>query len=161
MKYSKKKMFWKTESDVKKIFFVDYDDKQEYYSFIRKMIAEKCHQIAITSDIMLSYIEDIASMGNIQIEKIEMMEEDGELTQKIDYLVSRCENNRGTIVELVKILKHLDEDSSVEIKRIYLRENQEGNTILGYIQVNGIVGISTSNSHMINALLRCVERCLC
>ena len=110
---------------------------------------------------MLAYIEDIAPMSNIQIEKIEMMEEDDELTQKIDDLVSRCVTNRGTIVELIKTLRYLDEESSVDIKRIYLREEQEGNTILGYIQVNGIIGISAPNSRMMDALLRCVKECLC
>ena len=157
MKYSKEKIFWKKKSDEKKVFFAEYDENKDYYSFVRKMIEEKCHQIAITTDIMLAYIEDIAPMSNIQIEKIEMMEEDDELTQKIDDLVSRCVTNRGTIVELIKTLRYLDEESSVDIKRIYLREEQEGNTILGYIQVYGIIGISAPNSRMMDALLRCVK----
>lgn len=161
MKYSKEKLFWKNESNKKHFFFVEYDEQRDYYSFIKEMIEGQCHQIAITSDIMLEYIESIASISNIYIEKIEMMEEDDELIQKIDDLVSRCVTNRGTIVELVKILRYLDEESSVDIKRIYLREEQEGNIILGYIQVNGIIGISAPNSQMMDALLLCVKECLC
>ena len=42
----------------------------------KKMKEEKCHQITITSDIMLSYIEEIASINDISIEMIEMMEEE-------------------------------------------------------------------------------------
>ena len=161
MRYYKEKLFWKIEEDTKKVFFTEYDDNQEYYSFIRKMIEDKCHQITITSDVMLSYIEEIALISDISIEKIEMMEEDDELTQEIEELVKRCVNNRGAIIELIKKLKHLDEESSVEIKRIYLRETNVENNILGYVQVNGIVGISAKNSRIIDALLRCVKEYLC
>lgn len=161
MRYCKEKLFWKIEEDVKKVFFADYDDNQEYYSFIKKMKEEKCHQITITSDIMLSYIEEIASINDISIEMIEMMEEDDELTQEIEVLVAKCKNNRGAIIELIKKLKHLDEESSVEIKRIYLRETNVEKNVLGYIQVNGIVGISGKNSRIIDALLHCVKEYLC
>lgn len=160
MKYSKEKLFWKIELNEKHFFFEEYDEQKDYYSFVKDMIEKKCHQIAITSDIMLNYIESIASMRNIYIDKIEMMEEDDELIQTIGELVDRCLSNRGTFVELVKMLRYLDEESSVDIKRVFLHEEKEGKQILGYIQVNGIVGISAHNSHMVDALLQCVRECL-
>lgn len=161
MRYYKEKLFWKIEDKEKKVFLIEYDETQEYYSFIRKMVEDKCHQITITSDIMLSYIEEIALLSDISIEKIEMMEDDNELIQEVEELVKRCEKNRGAIVELIKKLKHLDEDSSIEIKRIYLREVSGENKILGYVQVNGIVGITAGNSSIIDALLRCVKEYIC
>lgn len=160
MKYSKEKLFWKIEAKEKCFFLEEYDETKDCYSFVKDMIDKKCHQIAITSDIMLDYIERIASIGNIYVDKIEMMEEDDELIQTIGELVSRCSSNRGNFVELVKRLRYLDEESSVDIKRVYLHEEKEGKQILGYIQVNGVVGISEYNSCMVDALLQCVRECL-
>ena len=160
MKYLKEKLFWKKEFNEKHFFFVEYDEQRDYYSFIKEMIDKKYYQTVITSDIMLEYIESIATIGNIYIDKIEMMEEDDEFSKIVEDIVSRCITNRGALIELVKMLQYLDEESSVDIKTIYLHEEHQNKIIMGYIQVNGIIGISSPNSQMAEALLRCVKECL-
>lgn len=156
MKYEKYKLFWKTNDCKKDIQLISFDEEsQDYYSFIKKCISDNLHQISLTAEIMLGYIAIISRVESIAIEKIELMEDDSEENEELNNLIELSRTNRGLFVDLLNRLRYLEDESSIEIKRVYFKEktnNQKSE--LFYIQVNGLIG---STSREVPALNRLVE----
>ncbi len=140
----KKKIFWKKHDDKKSIFALTWDEKEEILSFIEKCSDEGYHQVAVTSDMMIDIITQIAPAADWDLYKIEMMEDFEEDEDEIAYLVDESRRNKTMTVELVKTLQDIQEESSIGIKRIYF-QNKASNggayTSL-FIQTNGLLGLS-------------------
>ena len=93
---------------------------------------------------------------------MEFVEEDDDLQQEINALLSLIEQNSGYLIELLDKLKFLSEKSSIDLKRIYVKgEDAENNPVLFFVQSNGIIGINSSAFLSISKeLCGLVERCL-
>lgn len=142
MKYNKEKIFWVARDTSKDVICVSWDEKEEYYSFIKRNIAAGFHQISITSEIMLKIISTFLETSVWKIEKIEMMEEDEELISSLENMIDETRVNPGRILSLFNFLSTIIEDSSIEVKRIYLSGRDDGGTLRAmFVQVNGIIGI--------------------
>lgn len=154
MKYDKYKFFWKANDSGKDIQLIFCDeDNRDYYLFTKECIDSGFHQISLTAEIMLGFITSISATENIVIEKIELMEEDSEENNEINELVEASRSNRGVFVEILNRLQYLEDESSIEIKRVYFKEKiNEQKSGLFYIQVNGLIGATSRELSSINKL---------
>lgn len=143
MKYQKEKLFWIARNASKDVACITWDEKIEYYSFVKSVLKDGYHQISVASELMLQIISDFCGEENWKIDKIEMMEEDFDLRNQLEDLIVKCKANPATILKITQYLEDIVEESSIEIKRVYFsRRDQENKLSSFYIQVNGIVGVS-------------------
>ena len=85
-------------------------------------------------------------------------EDDDDLSFSLDKLIESCRRNPRIILSLIEYLRSIIEDSSIEIKRIYLSERDEKGTLKSvFIQVNGIIGIYNGIDE-INSMLCTIMR---
>lgn len=143
LKYQKEKLFWIARNASKDVVCITWDEKIEYYSFVKSVLKDGYHQISVASELMLQIISDFCGEENWKIDKIEMMEEDFDLRNQLEDLIVKCKANPATILKITQYLEDIVEESSIEIKRVYFsRRDQENKLSSFYIQVNGIVGVS-------------------
>lgn len=154
MKCEKYKLFWKANDKNKNIELIKWNEKEcEYYAFIKEQMSKGYHQISVTSEIMLGFLSEISSKSCINISKIELMEEDREEGEELNNMVDECSTNRGMLVKIINKLKYLEDESSIEIKRVYFTEKIEiGEYGLFFVQVNGLIGISGNEMKVVDIL---------
>ena len=141
MKYNKNKIFWIARNTSKDVICIPWDEKEEYYSFIKREITDGYHQLSVTSEIMLDIISTFMRLGTWKVDNIEMMEDDKELNNKLEGLIDSVKSNANKILDLYKYLSSITKDSSIEVKRIYLSSRGENGELSAiFIQINGIVG---------------------
>ena len=141
MKYNKNKIFWIARNTSKDVICIPWDEKEEYYSFIKREITDGYHQLSVTSEIMLDIISTFMRLGTWKVDNIEMMEDDKELNNILEGLIDSVKSNANKILDLYKYLSSITKDSSIEVKRIYLSSRDENGELSAiFIQVNGIVG---------------------
>lgn len=160
MKFKKAKLFW--IENLKRIESIPYDGDIEYYAFLRKYREKGYKQVVITSEIMIQIIKEAYLKNQYHVYKMEFVEEDDDLQQEINALLSLIEQNSGYLTELLDKLKFLSEKSSIDLKRIYVKgEDTESNPVVFFVQSNGIIGINSSAFLSISKeLCGLVERCL-
>lgn len=159
MKYNKGKLYWVARYASKNVVCVPWDEqKEEYYTFVKREVASGCHQISITSEIMLKVIKQFVLLGNWSVDKIEMMEEDYELNEILNNLIENSHSCPKKIIELLDYIQTIVEESSIEIKRVYLSGRDNGNKLSAFfIQVNGIIGVYNNNDQVINILRHVIK----
>lgn len=141
MKYNKNKIFWIARNTSKDVICIPWDEKEEYYSFIKRKITDGYHQLSVTSEIMLDIISTFMRLGTWKVDNIEMMEDDRELNNILEGLIDSVKSNANKILDLYEYLSSITKDSSIEVKRIYLSSRGENGELSAiFIQVNGIVG---------------------
>ncbi len=141
MKYNKNKIFWIARNTSKDVICIPWDEKEEYYSFIKREITDGYHQLSVTSEIMLDIISTFMRLGTWKVDNIEMMEDDRELNNILEGLIDSVKSNANKILDLYEYLSSITKDSSIEVKRIYLSSRGENGELSAiFIQVNGIVG---------------------
>ena len=141
MKYNKNKIFWIARNTSKDVNCIPWDEKEEYYSFIKREITDGYHQLSVTSEIMLDIISTFMRLGTWKVDNIEMMEDDRELNNILEGLIDSVKSNAKNILGLYEYLSSIAKDSPIEIKRIYLSSRGENGELSAiFIQVNGIVG---------------------
>ena len=111
---------------------------------------------------MIQIIKEAYLKNQYHVYKMEFVEEDDDLQQEINALLSLIEQNSGYLTELLDKLKFLSEKSSIDLKRIYVKgEDTESNPVVFFVQSNGIIGINSSAFLSISKeLCGLVERCL-
>ena len=158
MEYKKEKIFWTARKHAKDVVCIPWDEREDYYSFVKKNIAFGYHQVSITSEIMLRLISRFLELGNWKIDKIEMMEDDAEINAILDHLIDATKNNSASVLNLYEYIRSFTEDSSIEIKRIYLSGRDNNGTLNTiFVQVNGIVGICNSEEK-VNSIICSILR---
>lgn len=152
MKQKKYKFFWRCDNESKKIIdAIEWnEEKQDYYAFIKDNIDAGYHQISITSEMMLDIIEKLATSTKTQLAKIELMEEDGDEDEQLRNLIEETKKNRGVIIRVTQTLRYLEDESSIEIKRVTFVDESNRNIV--FIQVNGVVGAQDVS----NEIVQCV-----
>lgn len=162
MKFEKYKIFWKVNDKNKKIELIKWNEKEcEYYAFIKEQMANGYHQISVTSEIMLGFLSEISSRNFVNVSKIELMEEDSEEGEELNNMVEECSNNRGILVKIINKLEYLEDESSIEIKRIYFTEKKDtGEYSSLFVQVNGLLGISGNEMKSVALLKNYIEEML-
>ena len=162
MKYEKVKLFWKTYLDVRHIECIPYDDTVEYYTFLRDCRSKGYKQVVITSEIMIEIIRQECLKNGHIVSKIEFVEDDLDLSEEIDWILSKMVKNSGYLTELIDKLKFLAEKSSIDIKRIYIKSQYtESGTADYFIQTNGIIGVNKESIEKISQeMSTLVEGCL-
>ena len=141
MKYNENKIFWIARNTSKDVICIPLDEKEEYYSFIKREITDGYHQLSVTSEIMLDIISTFTRLGDWKVDNIEMMEGDRELNNILEGLIDSGKSNAKNILDLYEYLSSITKDSSIAIKRIYLSSRgKNGELSAIFIQVNGIVG---------------------
>ena len=154
MKYNKEKLFWIARNASKDVVCIPWDEqKEEYYTFVKREVSSGYHQLSITSEIMLKIISTFILLGNWSVDKIEMMEEDYELCRVLDNLIEKSQSHPETIISLSDYIRTIVEESSIEIKRVYLSGRGKDNKLYAFfIQVNGIIGVYNKNDLMIGKI---------
>ena len=162
MVFSKAKLFWKNDNNHKSICAIKYDDNIEYYTYLRNAISDGYRQVIITSEIMLQIIRMSCMVKGYSIYRIEFAEEDAELNQEVSLLIQNAESNPVYLAELLYRLKFLMEQSSIDIRRLYIRGKYDGTVAPNFfIQSNGIIGINNEfYDELSNEISTEVERCL-
>lgn len=161
MKYAKKKIFWKSlNASEKQVDALPYDDQQEYYSFIRKALADNYHQVTITSEVMLEFISAVLCVPSYRIENVQMMEEDEELANQIEDVIRI--NEAGSMngrIAFLRTIRDIAEKSSIEIQRITLSggKHSSGNHEMFFVQSNGLIGVTSTDSELERQLLILVK----
>lgn len=152
MQYEKAKFFF----DDKKgnVHCIPYNDKIDYYSFIKRYREEGYNQLIITSQIMISLIQFLVLEKNLIVYEVEFMEENIELDEKIKILLSKLKFDLSLLPYFLDELRFLEDKSSIEIKKISFKGRDEaGNAINLYIQVNGIIAINSEMYDCLSTLL--------
>lgn len=143
MKQIKQKLFWKSVQDYKNICAIPWEESElDYYAFIKKFVDEGFHQVAVNAEMMVGLISLVAQNSNWSISQIDMMEDDEELDEELQTLIKKTQSNRGTYITLINTLNHLVEESSLEIKRIYIVSKLNDMYEDMFIQINGLCGVS-------------------
>lgn len=143
MRYQKAKLFWHAQNGHKKVFCIHFDEKEEYYTFLKKYHDCGYRQTILTSEIILHLMEYFVIKKNLLVYKIVFMEEDLELFEEINNLLRIIASNRVYFGKLTEKIKFLSEKSSIEIKRIYFKgRNKKNEAVDFYLQANGIIGIN-------------------
>lgn len=120
-----------------------YQNGIDYYAFVKSHTEEGMRQVIITSEIMLLLIEECFILRKFEIVSIEFMVEDEELDAEINAILNRMANDRVYWGELKSKLEFLNEQASIDIKKIKLKGMaKNGRSFSMFFQVNGIFGIS-------------------
>lgn len=158
MKYTKRKFFWKSIDNYKKVYVKTWNDSNiDYYAFIKSIVDEGFHQIAVNSEMMVDVISLVAQNLDCSISKIEMMEEDEELKEELQEMIEKTNLNRGAYTALIGRLKELVEESSLEIKRMYIETKLNNIYEDFFIQINGLCGVSKLDTKVENKVTNYIE----
>ncbi len=162
MRYRKAKFFWKKNHSSKVISCIEYDDETEYYTFIKKCHSQKYRQIIITSELMIDIIKYFAIEKQWLVFEIDLAEDDHELKQDLEVLINNTNQDRIYFHQLIDELCFLSEQSSIDIKRVYIKgRDVEGVAINFFIQSNGIIGINTESfDNISNDIKKIIEEYL-
>lgn len=162
MIFSKAKLFKKSESNRNMIYAIPYDEKDEYYTFLKRKKSEGYSQVIITADIIISIIRMMCLERGFSIYKIELAEEDLEIEQEITSIIEKTQQNRAFFGDLIQKIEFLAEQSSIDLARIYIKGKYENGYAPNiFIQANGILGVnSESFDDLTNAISTVVARCL-
>ena len=162
MVYEKAKFFWKVNDASKDIFCISFNDDMEYYTFIKQYYDDGYRQIIITSEIMIGLIEHFVLEKGLFVYNIEFIEDDQDLKDEIENLLSIISRDRAFLGKLIEKLNFLSEKSSIDIQRIYFKgRGNDGGATNFNLQSNGIIGIDKKNfSSISNEISNLIERCL-
>lgn len=160
--FKKAKLFWKKESGKEHICSVPYDDTIEYYTFLRECKGKGYRQVIVTSEIMLQVIRKACLGKGYSVYKMEFAEEDSELEQEIRNLIHLTTENPAYFGDLVGKIKFLSEQSSIDLRRVYIKGRYEGSyTPVFFLQSNGILGTNKeSYGFLSEEISTIVEGCL-
>lgn len=137
------KFFWKMADNGKVAIALPLDEKVEYYCLLKKYREEGFRQIIITSEIMIKLIEYFVLNKKYKNYEIELMEPDKDLSNEINSIIKKVDEEQIYFSELIKILNFISEKSSIEIKKICFKgRDADGKAIRFYIQSNGITGVN-------------------
>ncbi len=143
MVFKKAKLFRIKENMKECIRSIPYDDTVEYYTFLKECRAKGYRQVIVTSEIMLQVIRKACLENNYTIYKIEFAVEDSELEVEVQKLIQRTIKNPAYFCDLVEKIKFLLEQSSIDLRRVYIKGAYEGSyTPVFFLQSNGILGIN-------------------
>lgn len=158
MNYIKKKYFWRNTQGYKSVYGKTWDESEiEYYNFIKSFKDNGYHQIAINTEMMINLISLVAKDRCLSVLKIDMLEEDEELNDELEAIIASTKSNRGLYITLIDTLKELVEDSSLEIKRLNLNYSSNGICESFYIQINGLYGVSESDTELEKVVTNYIE----
>lgn len=137
------KAFEKKESDRKTIRFLLYDPSQEqdYYSFVRNKRELSYNQVIITSNMMMDVLDYYFLERHASISNIELMESDDHLEQEIQNVLSKIDGDRAYYSKLIMLLNFIKEESSIDLKKISIKNRNKDDQFRLYIQVNGLIGV--------------------
>jgi hypothetical protein len=160
--FKKAKLFWKKENMIECICSVPYDETVEYYTFLRNCKEKGYRQVIVTSEIMLQIIRKACLEKSYIVYKIEFAEEDLDLEQDIQDLIQITAKNSAYFGDLVEKIKIFSEQSSIDLRRVYIKGAYEGsNTPRFFLQSNGILGTNKESYESLSKeISTIVERCL-
>lgn len=161
MALEKAKLFWKPGNQARKIVAVPYDDRMEYYPFVKERHDAGFRQIIVTSETMIQLIQKMV-IARFRISEIELAENEDEFGEQVGILLNRIETNPARLSELVSLLDFLAEKSSIEIQRVaFMGRTEDGVAVEGFIQSNGVIGANREVSNKIFDIIgAAVERCV-
>jgi len=149
VKHKLGKFFWEYKGENRILKTFDYDPTKniEYYEYVKQYHQSGYHQLILTSDLILNLVSYYFLERHLSISKIEFLEDDNALNEKIGILIKNCQIDRGYFAELINELNFISEETSIDIKRVNLInqfDNKKPPKSL-FFQVNGIVGVDTEN----------------
>ena len=161
MALEKAKLFWKPGNQARKIVAVPYDDRMEYYPFVKERHDAGFRQIIVTSETMIQLIQKMV-IARFRISEIELAENEDEFGEQVGILLNRIETNPARLSELVSLLDFLAEKSSIEIQRVaFMGRREDGVAVEGFVQSNGVIGANREVSNKIFDIIgAAVERCV-
>lgn len=134
MALEKAKLFWKPGNQARKIVAVPYDDRMEYYPFVKERHDAGFRQIIVTSETMIQLIQKMV-IARFRISEIELAENEDEFGEQVGILLNRIETNPARLSELVSLLDFLAEKSSIEIQRVaFMGRTEDGVAVEGFVQ---------------------------
>ena len=161
MALEKAKLFWHPGNQARKIVAVPYDDRMEYYPFVKERHDAGFRQIIVTSETMIQLIQKMV-IARFRISEIELAENEDEFGEQVGILLNRIETNPARLSELVSLLDFLAEKSSIEIQRVaFMGRTEDGVAVEGFVQSNGVIGANREVSNKIFDIIgAAVERCV-
>lgn len=160
MKYEKIKLFKNSE---KQIVSLPYDDDADYYAFLRECRAAGYSQIIISSEMMIRIIKHACLEKHYTVYRIEFIEQDSDLENEIKNILKNIEGNAGYLSVLLEKLNFLAEKSSIDLKRVYIKEKYVSGKVPDnfFVQTNGIVGINKESMDLVlSDISALIEGCL-
>ncbi len=152
MKY---KAFWKSVNDEKQVEFIEWDESaQDYYAFIKECIEQGFYQISITGEMMIGILSRIAYENSILVANIEFMEDDCEENQQINAIIAESNINRGKLAKVIDMLRYLEDEETVEIKRMTFME-KDGES--EFVQVNGLISASSPEAEFLQIVKKYIK----
>ena len=161
MTLEKAKLFWKPGNKSRGIIVIPYDDRMEYYSFVKERHDAGFRQIIVTSETMIQLIQQIV-IARFHVSEIEMAEDEDKFGEQVGILLDRIETNPACLSELVSLLGFLAEKSSIGIQRIgFMGQTEDGIAVECFVQSNGVIGANREASNKVFDIVGAeVERCV-
>ncbi|WP_214803721.1 hypothetical protein [Exiguobacterium sp. s194] len=119
---------------------INYD----YYSFIKDNINENSEQIAIPSNIMISFLKHNFSKKRAEIVHLDFMDDDEDYHAHLDQLINQINKNREDFFILSDELSFLSDSKTVEIRSLRLRFITNNQPVDITIFINGKVSASSN-----------------
>ena len=82
-------------------------------------------------------------------------EEDYEEGNQLKSMVDMFRTNRAVLVDIVKTLRYLEDESSIEIKKVTFDDVKNKNIL--FIQVNGLIGTSNIQSNIEQDIINLIK----
>lgn len=123
-----------------------YDDKVEYYSYLKELLDAGYRRIIVTSEAMIQLIQKIVLKG-FRVSEIVLMDDEDDVHDQIHVLLERINSNPAYLAELVSLLDMLAEKSSIGIQRVvFMGRGEDRTSVEGFVQSNGLIGANGSIS---------------
>ena len=110
----------------------------EYYSFLKKMKEKGLTQFLFTSRLTISLLIQLLSKGHIEIVNIELYDEDNATSERLQKIFDDFKSKLINEEEVHKQLDYLEDDYSIDIKGVKLRNEIKNHCPLNLF-VKGII----------------------
>ena len=121
MRYKKAKLFWVNENNNEVINSIPYDDKMEYYTFLRNCKTKGYRQVIVTTEIMIQIMRMFVVEKHFTVNKIELAEEDVDLDNEIVSIIKKTQKESIYFCDLLYKMKFIEERSSIDIKKMVIK----------------------------------------
>ena len=117
-----------------------YNPNDNYYSYVQNYINQGYHQCIFTSDILMAMADLIIKDHHGNVSEIELLEDDVDLSCKINSLVKKANHNKAFWADIQKTIDFLSDSESIDISKIELCGEKDGYYRI-VLHMNGIAEI--------------------
>ena len=133
-----------------------YNADRKYYSYVKNIINTGYQQCIISSDLMINLADEFILKHGGALICVEFLQEDEELSGEINALIDKQCFNKAYWSLLKDRLIFLNDEESIDLKKIEISGREGDNPYHLHIFMNGIIGLDGDDS-ITNIVLNIME----